>query len=59
MPATTELLMNMVIILSEKLREARTMGDDCTDLQREHDALVKQINSANEALSESKHILRG
>ena len=59
MSATTELITEQLIQLKSKIDSAKKNGEDVTSLLVQHDALMRQLNAASQALNENKQILKG
>jgi len=58
MPATTELILEQIKSLEEKITEMKTLGAPTMYLDAELTSLKRKLNSANDNLNESR-ILKG
>ena len=59
MSATTQILIEQISQLKERIASARRLGQDSSDLEAQCAELSKKLVSASEALNESRQILKG
>lgn len=59
MSATTEMLIEQINQVKEKLSSARRQGLDTTELENTHTDLAKKLARASSAINENKQILKG
>jgi len=59
MPATTELLVEQIRQIAQQITSAESRGEDTALLKKQHEELHCQWSQANQALTESKQLLKG
>lgn len=59
MSATTEILIEQINQIKEKLASSRRSGKDTSDLEAQHSELTQRLALAVVALNENKQILKG
>lgn len=59
MSATTEMILEQINQIKERISSVRRIGKDASDLEAQHEELTKKLANANSALYENKQILKG
>lgn len=59
MSATTEKIVEQISAVKHEINAALKEGKDISILINQHDALMRQLSAASQALTETKQILKG
>jgi len=59
MSATTQILIEQISQLKERIASARRLGQNTAELETQCSELSKKLTAASEALNEGRQILKG
>jgi len=59
MSATTEMILEQLSQLKERMSSARRKGEETDDFERQYNELLTRLNAASSALNEGKQLLKG